>query len=616
MKKNILLFFLTFLLLMHFCEAQKKSKGSIGDEPVAKIGAEVITSDEFKTRYELLPHPSVTHKDADSLKKEFLASLIAEKLWALEAKEMHFDTLKLYQNLLKPIEKMFLRDALFKQEVDSKIKISDIDLVRAKARAQITLKVLIIGSVDSSESYEIYNQLKKGVAFDSLLKMRPDYTLQKEPVPITFGKMDDEWMEDSLYRMKPTTFSKPMKNKNGWFIFKIVDKITGTPDKAPSLAGNVKNIIRARRSKQFGTEFLNKLLSGIQVPFNANVVTGLPDKMLESFQKRRQINPADSANLHFTEFDLGYIASTYGDEFLAKPIALFETDPPTLNDFLYYLLVEDFSVKRATKQNIVGLLQKKLNEFVQHELITREALKRGLQNLPDVKKDLQMWRDNYLSQFMKRVFVDSSRVSDDQAYQYYLQKTGNQVAGVKVNLVEIFSDNLDSVQIILKKINEGNDFKILAEKYNRRKSTQSQKGEFGWQYTFQLGEIGKVAESMKEGEVYGPLKVEGGYSIFKLLGKKEAQDSVKQTFQATKDQVKEELFTKRLYENVNEGTARFAQKFGVSLYDQTLKQLSVTEVNMFVYRFIGFGGRITGVPYTTPNFEWLKTWQKQKNFLP
>lgn len=610
MKKNILLFLLVFLLQIHFCEAQKK------EEPVAKIGNDVITADEFKTRYELLPHPSMTHKNADSLKKEFLASLIAEKLWALEAKEMHFDTLKLYQNLLKPLEKMFLRDALFKQEVESRIKITDADLIRAKARAQITLNVLIISSVDSSESYEIYKQLKKGATFDSLLKMRPDYALQKEPVPITFGKMDDEWMEDSLYRMKPKSFSKPMKNKNGWFIFKLVDKITGTLDKSPSLANNVKNIIRARRSKQYGLEFLNKLLSGKQIPFNANIVTGLPDKMLESFQKRRQNNPADSANLHFTEFDLAYVSSIYGAETLAKPIALFESDPPTLNGFLYYLLVEDFNIKRATKQNVIGLLQKKLNEFVQYELIAREASRRGLQNLPEVKKDLQMWRDNYLSQFMKKVFVDSSRVSDDEAYQFYLQKTGNQIAGIKVNLIEIFSDNLDSVQTILKKINEGNDFKALAERYNRRKSTQSPKGEFGWQYTFQLGEIGKIAESMKEGDVYGPLKVEGGYSIFKLLGKKEAQDSVKQSFQASKDQVKEELFNKRLYENVNEGTARLAQKFGVLLYDQSLKQLSVTEVNMFVYRFIGFGGRITGVPYTTPNFEWIKNWQKQKKLLP
>ncbi|MFA4923940.1 MAG: peptidylprolyl isomerase, partial [Ignavibacteriaceae bacterium] len=553
MKKNIFVFLFILLLQIHFCQAQKK------EEPVAKIGNDVITAEEFKTRYELLPHPSTAHKDSDSLKKEFLYSLIGEKLWALESKEMRFDTLKLYKNLLKPLEKMFLRDALFKQEVESRIKITDADLILAKARAQITLKVLIISSVDSSESYEIYKQLRKGTAFDSLLKMRPDYALQKEPVPITFGKMDDEWMEDSLYRLKPKTFSKPMKNKNGWFIFKLVDKITGTLDKSPSFANNVKNIIRARRSKQYGIEFLNKLLSGKQIPFNANIVTGLPGKILESFQKRKEINPADSANLHFTEFDVGYLASLYGEETLAQPIALFETDPPTLHDFLYYLLVEDFNIKRATKQNVIGLLQKKLNDFVQHELITREASRRGLQNLPEVKKDLTIWRDNYLSQFMKRVFVDSSRVSDDEAYQYYLQKTGNPVTGIKVNLIEIFSDNLDLMQIVLKKISEGNDFKVLAERYNRRKSTQSPKGEFGWQYTFQLGEIGKIAESMKEGEIYGPLKVEGGYSIFKLLGKKEAQDSVKQSFsersrwlsgQASKDQVKEELFTKRLYENV------------------------------------------------------------------
>ncbi|NCQ18904.1 MAG: hypothetical protein GW805_11335 [Ignavibacteria bacterium] len=610
MKKNVLLFLFVLLLQGYFCQAQKK------DEPVAKIGNAVITADEFKTRYEFLPHPSMTHKNADSLKKEFLASLVAEKLWALEAREKHFDTLKLYRNMLKPLEKMFLRDALFKQEVESRIKITDLDLIRGKVRAQTTLKVLIISSVDSSESYTIYKQLKKGASFDSLLKMRPDYAIQNEPVPITFGKMEDEWMEDSLYKMKPLTFSKPMKNKNGWFIFKLVDKINLVPGESSSAPGNVKNIIKTRRSKQYGVEFLTRLLTGVQLQFNERIVTDLPDRLLQSFKKRQEINPADSANLHFTEFDLGYLSSLYGEDLLAAPIAMFEHDAPTLNDFFYYLLVEDFNAKRASKQIIVGLLQKKLNDFVQHELIAREALRRGLQNLPEVKKDMQMWSDNYLSQFMKRVFVDSSRVSDEDAYQYYLQKTGNQLTGLKVNLVEIFSDNLDSVQMILKKISEGNDFKYLAERYNQRKSTLTQKGEFGWQYTFQLGEIGKIAEAMKEGEVYGPLKVEGGYSIFKLLGRREAQDSLKESFQASQGQVKEELFVKRLYENVNEGTAGFARKYGVSFYDQTLKKLSVTEVNMFVYRFIGFGGRITGVPTVTPNYEWMKNWQNQKKVLP
>ncbi|MDP3149078.1 MAG: peptidylprolyl isomerase [Ignavibacteria bacterium] len=610
MSKNVLLFLFTFLLQIHFSEAQKK------DAPIARIGSSVITTDDFKTRYEFLPHPSATHKDTDSLKKEFLATLISERLWALEALDMHFDTLKLYQNLLKPIEKMFLRDALFKQEIESKVKITDIDLIRAKARAKITLKVLIISSPDSAESYEIYNQLKKGAAFDSLLKLRPDYSLQKEPVPITFGKMDEEWMEDSLYKMKIHTFSKPMKNKSGWFIFNMVDKVSPPPDEAATGADNVKNLLKARRTKLFGMEYLTKLLSGIKINFNPDVVMPLPDKILQSFNRRREINPGDSSNYHFTEFDLYYISSLYPGEKLIEPIATFEKDSPTLTDFFYYLLVEDFLVKRATKQGIIGLLQKKLNDFVQHELVTREAIRKGMQNLPEVKKDIQMWRDNYLSQFVKKVFVDSSRVTDDEAYQYYLKKSGNQVAGLKVHLIEILSDNLDSVQTILKKINEGEDFQTLAEKYNQRKSTRGQKGDFGWQYTFQLSEIGKIAESMKEGEVYGPLKVEGGYSIFKLLGKREAQDSVKQSFEATKDQLKEELFEKRLYQNVTDGTARLAQKFGVSYDERLLKQLSVTDVNMFTYRYMGFGGRVSGVPTVTPNYEWMGVWQKQKKLLP
>jgi len=615
MKKLILFVLLIFLQFQGVSFAQKKITPFNLNDPVAKVGSDIITADEFRTRYEMEPHPSQNFKDTDSLKKEFLASLIAEHLWALHAKQVHYDTLPLYVNLIKPVRKMFLRDALYKQEVESKVHISDIDLIRGKMRAGTTLKVNILASGDSAESFDLYKKLKKGVSFDSLLKSRDDSRVQQEPVEITFGKMDDEWMEDSLYRMKPLQFSKPMKNDNGWFIFKIVDRITGTQDKSTGFATNVKQIIKTRRSKVIGTEFLEKILSGKKVSYNREVVSILPDMVYASFQKRKEINTADSAAFHFTTFDVSFISSNY-QNFIDQPIAFFDSDSPTLREFFYFMMGDQITVRKLDRQNIIGVLQQKLNDYVQYELIYREAQRRHMENLPEVKKDIQLWETNFLSQMLKKDFLDSSRVNDDEVYNYYLHKTGNQFAGLKVHLLEIFSGSLDTLQVVLKKMDGGEDFAKLAEEYNTRVSTLQQEGDFGWQYTFQLGEIGKIAEKMGEGDVYGPMKVEGGYSLFKLLGKKDAQDSIQEHFDAMKDKLKEEVFMNKLLEKVKVGTAKYANDFGVTLNEDNLKNVNVTDVNMFVYRYIGFGGRISAVPYTPPNYEWFNYWKKQKSLLP
>ncbi|MHB9013096.1 MAG: hypothetical protein ACYC49_12850 [Ignavibacteriaceae bacterium] len=50
-------------------------------------------------------------------------------------------------------------------------------------------------------------------------------------------------------------------------------------------------------------------------------------------------------------------------------------------------------------------------------------------------------------------------------------------------------------------------------------------------------------------------------------------------------------------------TAELANEYGVSINDNALKSLKLSNVNMFTYRFMGFGGRITAIPYLVPWYE-------------
>ncbi len=62
---------------------------------LAKIGPDEITLRNFKNRFDFMPHLNYSYSNIDSIKNEFLYSLVAEKLWALRGYELQFDTLKL-----------------------------------------------------------------------------------------------------------------------------------------------------------------------------------------------------------------------------------------------------------------------------------------------------------------------------------------------------------------------------------------------------------------------------------------------------------------------------------------------------------------------------------------
>jgi hypothetical protein len=130
------------------------------------------------------------------------------------------------------------------------------------------------------------------------------------------------------------------------------------------------------------------------------------------------------------------------------------------------------------------------------------------------------------------------------------------------------------------------------------------------------GEIGKIASTMEIGEVYGPLKVPEGYSIFKLIDKKKESAQEPKPFEDVKTEVKANLMATRLEDKVNSYTVKLANDYGVKVDENVLSSIKVTNLAMVTYRYMGFGGRILGVPLTSPYKEWVNPWLKSKKDLP
>ena len=97
--------------------AQKQNNPAI-----ATIGKDKITAEEFKKRFELTPHLNNDEFNPDSTKYDLLYSIIAEDLWAQKARDLGYDTTAEYYSLVRPLLGLYLRDALFKKEIESKIK--------------------------------------------------------------------------------------------------------------------------------------------------------------------------------------------------------------------------------------------------------------------------------------------------------------------------------------------------------------------------------------------------------------------------------------------------------------------------------------------------------------
>lgn len=583
------------------------SFGQDDSKPIAKVGNQIITVEEFRDRYEFMPHLNYSSDNKDTLKKEFLYSLIAEKLWALEGLEKGVDTLDVVRSSLKTLEKLFVKDELFRNEVESKIKVTSEEISKGLLRVSRTLYVKIITSSDSSEIFRIYNHLVNFNNFDSLLALRPEYNSQQKPLQIKLGTLSDEYAEDVVFDLKLNEISVPILSNNNWFIFRLEnEEIDSTILSDNETARNKTiSILSERKRKALAGKYLDKVIGGRTISANSELFNLFADTLVNIIQKRIDEKSPELSNIiELKPDDLQRSLKLLDKEKLNSLFVEFDSTKLSLKDFIYYLMYQKVSFPSTKSNRIKSVMNKVVKQFIEDEVITQEGYKRRLNHLSSVRKDIDIWKNYYVSELMLQTFSDSVSVSDSEVENYLSQKLTTNSNQLQLNIAEIFTPQLDDLMIVLDELNKGSDFTDLAKKYNQREYTKKSNGQWGYFPANSAGLIGKIASEMEIGQVYGPIKVEDGYSIIKLIDKKIFSDSLIKISDEPREYIKMKLSLTRLNDLINKNTAQLALKYNVTIDEKLLRTVELSELNMFTYRLIGFGGKIAAMPVTIPVFEW------------
>jgi parvulin-like peptidyl-prolyl isomerase len=608
-KNNFSKFIIIIILLNQAIFAQDDNRA------LAKIGSEIITVEEFKNRFEFMPHLNYSDTNIDSIKKEFLYSLIAEKLWFLEADELHIDTIETVKSSLQALKNLFVKDELYKQEVESKISISSEEISKGLSCVNRILNTQIITSQDSEKIWNIYKAFQNGAKFDSVITaMR----MPQKPFEVRYGSFEDEGVEDILFSLKLNEITRPIKAKDNWFIFKLIDDY---PDVSIDLSNDqAKNIViqklKDRKSQNLGRVFLDKLLVGKSIMADRRLFDIFSKKLTEVLRTRSGKTEIDSLNnIQLIETDILKVISVMNKDDLNNTFIKFENNPATMNDFLFYLIYQKIYFNSLNTNKVKQIINQFVKRFIEDEIIAREGYKRRLGNLRSVKKDLQIWKEYYLSEVLLNSFSDSIKITNEEIEKYLDRKTDTHNSRLQLNILEILTDNLNDVDKIISALISGKDFKELAIVYNKRTWTKQNDGEWGFFDANYAGEMGKIASTMEVGQIYGPLKVPEGYSIFKLIGKRQQKGDADST--NTEENVKLiriKMALSKMENLINKKTVSLAKKFGITINEQLLNKVQTSELNTFTYRLIGFGGKIAAFPITIPMFQWYELYLNQKEF--
>ena len=583
----------------------------VNETPVAIINNQAITSDEFKLRFELSPYISQKYDNfqIDSLKMDFLYSLIAEKIWSIEAEKKGFAQSDRFNFFFQPVEEILLRDALFKKEIDNKVVLSPEDITKGIQKYSTTIVTEIITSADSTIVNKIYNDLLNSPNPDSLINSISIKNLSVEK-EINLGTLNDESLEDSIYSLSPGEFTKPFKHESVWVIFFVKNKLRSSfADQTDQKTNNeIKRIIKNRRVQKKYIEYLRDLLSGKTFSINEESFFFIADKIVNIIKSK----PENEQNIYLlSEGEYFNILTQLTNDELKKELFFTGNNPFTIFEFLSNLSFDQFSVSSQDKNKILIKLNKQIKVYIEQQVLTNEALNHGLTQLPEVQNDLETWKENYLSHMYRVSFYDSVKVSDGDVYNYYLNKIKSEGFNL-INLALITTNDLDIIAKILDQLKLGREFTDIAAEFGKTDSLVNEKGITGLTPSVLLGDLGNIAADLKENEIYGPMKRENYYSVFQMLEKQTSNDTLKLSFENAKSGLRGKLINEKINELLTEKTVQFISNNQVKIFPEIVKEVNVSGIQMFVHRLMGFGGKIASVPLTNPFSDWINELELNK----
>ncbi|GEM_PF-6606853 len=549
---------------------------SILPQNLAEFGNSNISIDDFRRKFELNPSPT-TNKNSDSVKTDFLFSMITEEIWAKEGIELSLDTTEYVRSNVKFIEKMLLRDYLYKNEVLDKIVITDREIDEAIAKSSVIIFSEYFLSKSEATINDIYSKLlNNNNLWDSLKSQIDSVNLFVDTISVTFGKMEKQ-IEDVVFSLDKNQISAPFYTKIGWLIIKNVGiKRNTDPDLISE--GTAKKKVSKILSKRKEDEQSNKIYKQILLNNVVNVDILLFDKLCESLSKNMKLyNSGDAQKLNFVT-DLVY--QKVREELqtdLNSDYIKFEENPISLNDYLNDLQnigIKFSTLERFPLQNELHSIQK---EYIIQQIFTRFAEKSNIGNYPEVQKELEEWKKHFTANYYIHMYNDSVQID---------QNSENQIITI-LTTEEVISDDILKINLFHKQLSNSENFK-----------EESQKNSLFWrekEYSSNdLSNFGVNVDSLKIGDIIGPIYANNFFHLIKINKR------------TTKNIGTENQFNSKIKSKLKEKTEQLAEKYNVKINRELLKSVSTTEVKMVVFRNIGFGGKMLATPFLKDYSQFIK----------
>ena len=486
-------------LLAHLCGCSTKP----AEYPVlATVGNEQIEVAEFQIFSASIPESMKEGSTPLEIDRELLESQIDKRILLMEARAMDIGDDPRFRRKITQYERTLLFDLYRDRAVRSQIVITEQEREEHYRRTHRDRALRFSGIMLKTEddALQVLAELEAGGDFQQLAQER---SVHRETgarggdsgVYMTKDQVE-KTIADHIYHLETGAVSNPVPMGHAgqvhYVIFKILDEMPVPLRAAEEIVYQELLTAKIDQRRAAVIDSLRKVYNPrLQRDKIALITRMVPDLADADFMPPQ----AESKEI----------------------ICLYEGGQVTIEDF--FLTVQEAQVDYRSLQDSVQVASIIERMIVPQNIVMAAARSAGLDRDPGLRKKLEAKRQELLASVLRWRQIDQHlTVSDEEARAFYEANPKKFTSPETATIIEILVAADSLAQRLQEELQETQDPQRLAQQYTRREES----GHHGARlklnmYTQNLyPRIYEAVQSLEVGEVGGPIKVEEGYSVFKV----------------------------------------------------------------------------------------------------
>jgi parvulin-like peptidyl-prolyl isomerase len=566
---------------------------------IAKVGKSYVSEEEFQERFELTPaFGKRTRSQLDVEKLEFAYSMVAEKLLAQEAIERGIDKDTLVQAAVSNIRKLLARDELYRREVSQAVHISpgEVEAGMRQVQRELVLKYLFFENWQDADF--VRKLMRTRNEFDHL-RIDTSMSFLRDTVTLSWGDADVA-IERAAYALKKGQISQVVVAGEGYYILTLESERSSPfyGSMQPAVfRERIEQKLRARKEKARMEGFVRQLMSkdnayGRSTPLKA-LSEVLSDRAIKSGSDSMfTVTPeiANELRRHPWPVPMDSVV-VVGDQVWS------------LDAVLDKFVATGFFFTEMNREAVFEKMNYQLKIWSQQELLAQEAMKRGLDEDPAVRKKLEMWREHINAEALKNRTQAEVKVTPAEVWSFMASQDGSlKVPEVQIRLLRTAS--LAVMEKALNQVSSGKSFAGVVQEWSADSAARRSGGLTDF-FPMTKEPFGPLAWEMKVGERQGPLNRSDGVYMFELVGKRTPPTTNDTAFISAYKKAAGDYARLKKRGSMDAYLAQLGGKLGFTVFEDRLKQIKVSPIPMVTFRVLGFGGRMFEVPFVDKQTDWL-----------